>query len=154
MPIPQDEVTLLSYFETGDKPTQAQYAELIQTMFALVQEAFDEAAAATAVAEAAEERAPKALANATHPGAGTTYTLTYQHNIANIQTLAGPKTRITFTEALNDTDYVVQITPVTSTAHPDQIQILDRQTTHCDIAIYDGATFMSQVGLQIAIFRG
>ena len=102
--------------------------------------------------------APKALASALHPGGSPpkTYTLEYSHNVASITIQTGPnRIRITFTDALASTDYVVMVNGITSTANPDQLQLLDRQLTHCDIAIYDGAVFLSQLDrLMVAIFRG
>lgn len=52
MPIPQDQTVLKSYFETGKVPTQAQFAEWIDTMFALFQQAQTTANNAVAIASA------------------------------------------------------------------------------------------------------
>ena len=152
--VPQDEVTLLSYFKTGDKPTQDQYEELIRTFFYLLQVANDNAQDAIDIANALAPRTALAMASAVHPGVGTTYTIENDFNVASIVTLTGPsRIRITFDTALAGTDYIVQVTPFTGTANPDQIQLITRGTTFCDIAIYDGASFLSQVRFSISIFR-
>lgn len=155
MLVPQDEVTLLSYFKTADKPTQDQYEELIRTMFYLMQVAIDDAADALAAANAIAPRTPVAFAMCVHPGGGgTTYNIDNSYNVTSVVTMTGPsRARITFTNPLANNDYLVQVTPFSSSAHPDQIQLVARTVNNVDIAIYDGAAFLNQVTFSIAIFR-
>ncbi len=154
--IPQDEVMLLSYFQTGDKPTQDQFGELIGTMFYQFQSLSDRMDALELLVADAIARAPQALASALWPGAGTIYTLEYQVNVAQIQVLSAPtRFRITFIDPMPDTDYVVLPVPFSSTANVDQNQILDRQLTYCDVAFYDGVTAQGTTvsRLHLAIYR-
>lgn len=108
MAIPQSQTTLKSYFETGDVPTQAEFAELIDTMFALYQDAIDSADAAQAAADAAEAAAlagaAKAIVSATY-NAGWTI-IGNDLNVDSI-TIVGGSVRVTFTEAFADANYVV-----------------------------------------------
>ena len=53
--VPQTQSNLLSYFQTGDTPTQDQFEELIRTMFHMYQQAVTAAEEAAASAAAAEE---------------------------------------------------------------------------------------------------
>jgi hypothetical protein len=99
MPIPETQATLKSFFETGDKPTQAQFAELIDTMFALYQLTQTAANAAVATANLALAAAGVTLVSA--PGATTAPVADQKLNVASITYLGIPlgfyRFRITFT---------------------------------------------------------
>lgn len=107
MAIPQSQATLKSYFETGDMPSQAQFAELIDTMFYLYNEVVASSAAAASDAadalDAVNNYGPKVLAKFTSNGATVTLTAG-SLNVASVTKVAGsgvgPFTyRITFTTA-------------------------------------------------------
>jgi hypothetical protein len=87
--IPQTQTILQSYFVTGAEPTQAQFTELIGTMFYLYQSAVNSAAAAAATAAALAGSSPLAAVRCTiinttlnNPGA---VTISKQANIASVQ---------------------------------------------------------------------
>ncbi len=105
--VPQDLSTLLSYFQTGDKPTQDQFEELIRTMFYLYQETVDAAAAAQAVVTALTGSIPTMWARARYNQSPNTVTLDGAYNAtASVVTSAGLKqVRITFDDAAPDTNY-------------------------------------------------
>lgn len=117
MPIPQTETILKSYFETGDQPNQAQFAELIGTMFYLFQQAMDAAETAQDDAASALARQPQALVKATYPGSGSSYTVDAAAiNISSItvDTSGGsnaPKVRVTWTTPFSDATYRVFVSP-------------------------------------------
>lgn len=105
--VPQDLTTLLSYFETGDKPTQDQFEELIRTMFYLYQQTVDAAEAAQAVVTALTGSIPTVWARARYNHSPNTVTLDGAYNAsAAVVTSDGLKhVKITFDDAAPDTNY-------------------------------------------------
>ena len=55
MPVPFTATQIKAWFETADVPTQQQFADLVDTMFHMVQQANDTADAAVALAELASQ---------------------------------------------------------------------------------------------------
>lgn len=107
MPIPQDQAVLKSYFNTGDKPTEAQFAELIDTMFALYQDAKDTANGAVALIAAAAARYPRVYGYIKK----VPPTLVNGYGIATVTTIT-LGVRITFTTPFADTNYTILLTEV------------------------------------------
>jgi|GEM_PF-5949554 hypothetical protein len=112
--IPQTQLTLQSYFQTGDVPTQAQYLELIGTMFYLynalntsVNNAVAQINAATAAIEAI---APQVLVRFTAlvPASTPPAIIGAATNVASITNVAD-KNRLTFTVPFANTNYKVFI---------------------------------------------
>ena len=107
MPIPESAAVLKSYFQTGDKPTQAQFADWIDTMFSIVQTATDAAEAAAAAAAAAQKL--RVLLVMTSNASMTIYE---NIGIDSVTVTAGVGTQIfrfNFTNAFPDTKYHVTI---------------------------------------------
>src|SRR5579872_5876840 len=83
----QTQAILLGYFQTGQVPTQDQYAELIGTMFFLYNETVNNAAAAAASAAAAAASAaaePAAFASVDFSTASPYTLLGAIRNIASV----------------------------------------------------------------------
>ncbi len=100
MAIPQSEATLLSYFETGDKPTQAQFEEFIRTMFYLYNAMLAAAAAAQAAAEGitdSVEGIPKSWGRVRYDQSDNTITSDGEFNGVWSKTNNGSNRRIRFT---------------------------------------------------------
>lgn len=137
--IPQSEVILRSHFETGDKPTQDQFAEFIGTMFYLAQRAQDTADAALAVAALARARAPLVLVSATYPGSGADYNMDQRLNVDTVQasgSVGGDRViRVSFTEALPSTAYVVLVTLFSSNQNWTQVQIVNKTIDYVEIKV-------------------
>lgn len=112
MPIPT-RAELKAYFETGDHPTQAQFAALIDAMFDLFQEAIDQADAAVADAAAAvaytEARSPRAYAHFKYTTVGTDR-WTVDSAVGCTIVLSGTYSHtatITFDEDIGDDKYTI-----------------------------------------------
>lgn len=109
MPVPFDATTMKSWFETGDKPTQQQFADVIDTFMAKFQEAIDAAEAAedavTTFLAAPGARA-KAFVNTTvaaPPVVADSYGVS---GVTSVGSGGGTRTvRITFMSAFADTNY-------------------------------------------------
>lgn len=144
MPIPQDQVTLLSYFETGDKPTQAQYTELIETMFWLYQDAKDKAQQAADDAAEALSHAPQAMV-AAHYVSGTSYTIDAQSNIASVTTrrisdsgldnVGNIKLRFAFTTPMADALYVALLTPLSGSQNWDRVSLVTKTVDYVELVV-------------------
>ena len=116
MPIPT-RAELKAYFETGDHPTQAQFAALIDAIYDLAQQNSDDAAAAVASADAAvatvAAKTPKAVAKVRYHSAQWVVDLQVGCTVA----LSGTQKRtmvLTFTTAMPDTIYLVEVESGTS----------------------------------------
>lgn len=112
--MPLTRAALKALFETGDVPSQANYADLIDTFFDIVQEANDAAAAAAADAADAlaivEARAARCfgLLKAVDVGLGNDYAV--DNVVGATIVLSGTDKRtvtVTFDEDLGDTKYTV-----------------------------------------------
>jgi hypothetical protein len=101
MTIPQTQAVLLSYFQTGAEPTQDEFAEFIETMFYL----YNEAVNAAAAAQAAQAAAPGPVVILSVTIAGGVATLTgAQTNVASLVP-SGENFALTFTTAFGNTTY-------------------------------------------------
>lgn len=67
MPVPFTATQIKAWFETGDVPTQQQFADFVDTIFHMVQQAQDQADAAVALAEQAAQC--YGLVTLSYPGA-------------------------------------------------------------------------------------
>jgi hypothetical protein len=113
MPSIPTRAELKAYFETGDHPTQAQFAALIDAIYDLVQGATDVADAAAADAAAAvaytEERAPRAYAHFKYTTTGTDR-WTVDSAVGCTIVLSGAYSHtatITFDTAIGDDKYTI-----------------------------------------------
>lgn len=148
MPIPT-RAALKAYFETGDKPTQAQIAELIDAIYDLNQQTADNARAV----------APVALVYATR--VGTVWTIqraTSVDTVTHISTTATARVvRVTFSAALPDVNYIVtgssdKTISTTSaatvlTAATGSFAASARTTGYCEIALP-----LSSAEISVAIY--
>ncbi|NJM13078.1 MAG: hypothetical protein HC889_15525 [Synechococcaceae cyanobacterium SM1_2_3] len=130
MPVPFTATQIKAWFETADLPTQQQFADLVDTMFYMIQQANDTAAAAVATADAAAAsvstcegffRVDFANSTGTNPTAATvtefrehgcTFAVTnlgWTTTVANSGDLSEGYLRfqvdVTFDSAMADTDY-------------------------------------------------
>lgn len=141
MPIPESAATLKSYFQTGDKPTQAQFADFIDTMYALFQEAIDTAEAAEAAVTALTSSGflAKAFANTTAAAPPVVAESAGIASITSISLGGGQRTiRITFTTAFADTNYTYVVTALsagTSTA----VTQVTKNVAYLEIAVVDAS---------------
>lgn len=111
MPIPESQATLKSFFETGDKPTQAQFAELIDTMFYLYQAAQTAANAAVVTANAAMAATGLAMFSAPAVGGlGAAVVPDQQQNISSITYIGAQVYRVTFVTPFINLRYLVAMT--------------------------------------------
>lgn len=148
--IPQTQSVLLSYFQTGDEPSQDQFAEFIGTMFYLYQATLNQATAAAASAAAAV-----AAAQASGPLAYCRcilntlqdFTITKNSNIASVAgvNVVGVPITFTFTTPLPDTKYVplVYLNGVLSTL---------AITKNLDSIVLTGGDTTLVVGMEITVF--
>lgn len=145
MPIPQSQSILKSYFETGDFPTQAQFAEFIDTMFFLYQDAQANAANALAAANSALAQANKMVPAVfvfigvpTGTGTGSPITtIYYSANVIVPVTRINTATlyngaRINLTAALPNTNY--RLEALNCTEPPPS-------TTQFDVSLDDAQPF-------------
>lgn len=136
--IPQTETVLKSYFQTGDKPTQEQFEELIGTMFHLFTLAQDAADAAAADAATALARAPLALLKATTNGVSGYTIEPGEVNIASVVASnvgqSSETVRVTWDTPIDTDDYKVLIS-VFSSASPRQnnVTIVAQTTDYVDL---------------------
>jgi hypothetical protein len=112
MPVPYSQANLKARFETGDIPTQQDYADLIDTFFSLFQTAEDDAAAALVAANAAA--AGLAAWSGSFTTATVTFTETMNRNIASVTpTIVGVGVawdlRFNFTVAFANANYLVLV---------------------------------------------
>lgn len=136
--IPQTETILKSYFETGDKPLQLEFEELIGTMFYYDALALNAADAAADLATEAISLAPVCLLKYTVLGA----TINAQRNVASVAKISTggfDAWRITWTNPFADEHYIVQITWSDSTVNIMGMRILSQQATHIDLRFFNGA---------------
>ena len=108
MPIPQTLNTLKSYFTTGSKPSQAQFFEWLDTMYALYQQGIDAATAANTAAASAVTSAgtsPKVLLNASI--SSSVWTKGANLNVGTVGVPAVGLVRVTFSSALTNNQYIV-----------------------------------------------
>ncbi len=132
MPVPYTAAELKARFETGDTPTQQDFADLIDTVFHMAQQAQDQADAAVALAEKASKC--YGLATVTYPGGdgAMTYTVnratgcTFAIATARaLESLGGTSNywkvtvtlTITPTEDFADDDYTVLTSPAINENH-------------------------------------
>jgi hypothetical protein len=112
MPIPETQTNLKSFFETGDLPTQAQFAELIDTMFYLYNDAKDSADAATAVAAAAVASAEAVSAPVIVQFTNDEFTnaiVGLATGVASVVNIGAYNFRVTFTTPFLNTLYKVMV---------------------------------------------
>lgn len=101
---------LKAYFQTGDYPTEAQFGDLIDTMFSQDQAALDASSQAVETAEAVAEALDGITFNFLVRAklASNTWTvLGTAKNVASVTKVAANRLRITFTNAFANTDYPV-----------------------------------------------
>lgn len=137
--IPQTETILKSYFETGDKPVQQEFEELIGTMFYYDALALNAADAASDLATEAIALAPVCLLKYTVSGG----TINAQRNVASVALISSggfDAWRITWTNPFADANYIVQITWTDATVNTMGMRILSQLTTHIDIRFFNGAS--------------
>jgi hypothetical protein len=143
MPIPQDQTVLKSYFETGDTPTQAQFAELIDTMFALVQAAQNTANAAQATANSLAASGALAKVFATVKADGPPV-LEDGFGVSSVTSQAlssGQRTvRINFTTPRADNHYTIAVRAVAGTTGVElDVVLVARNAAFIDLKVLDGA---------------
>jgi hypothetical protein len=148
--IPQSEIILRSYFETGDQPTQDQFAELIGTMFYLAAQAAAIASSAGSDAAAALARTPLAVCSAKYPGSGAGYTIEEGNNVSAVafQNFGNPTTRhvrFSFTVPIVDADYVVSLTPLDPAIGPPQVQLVEKTITEVGFRFNVGGAVSSAI---------
>jgi hypothetical protein len=153
--VPQTEANLLSYFQTGDKPTQDQFEELIRTMFYLYNVVVTSAAAAEVSAAAAQAKVA-ALPNCFFfvlitVNADNTYTIRDSSNVASVAVgTAGKLVQINFTAAAASTNYAVTGSLVldtdTAANDLDALHYLDKQTTHVQIKLQTSGRTICALG--------
>ena len=139
MAIPQTETILKSYFETGDKPKQLEFEELIGTMFYYDSLALEAAQDAQDAADEAIGLAPTCLLKYTVSGT----TINAQRNVASVTSISSggfPAFRITWTNPFANEHYIVQITWSDGTVNTMGMRILSQQATHIDIRFFNGAS--------------
>lgn len=98
--VPQDEATLLSYFQTGDTPTADQFEEFIRTMFFLYNQMVAAAAAAQAAAEAVGDnggRIPKCFGRVRYDASSNTISSDGSDGGAWTKTNSGSNRKIRYT---------------------------------------------------------
>lgn len=110
--VPQTESTLLSYFQTGDTPTQNQFEELIRTFFHIAQQATDAAEMATAAAATVQPYAARVFGAVRITGYGPPLTYTVIHTFGcaisvTYPAFNSPLLTATFTTAFANANYVV-----------------------------------------------
>jgi len=140
MPIPQDQTVLKSYFETGDTPTQAQFAELIDTLFSLFQTAQTTAAAAVTTANAANTGRAMVRANVSNITTHTINTLMSVNvaSISYISTSGGfANYRMSFTTAYANTNYLVPLLT--------NVTVVTKSTGYLDFRIGDTSTAVFEI---------
>ncbi|HEV8523080.1 MAG TPA: hypothetical protein VGQ71_01165 [Terriglobales bacterium] len=142
--IPQTETILKSYFQTGDKPDQLEFEELIGTMFHQDQLAITTADDAADVAADAMALAPVCLLKATAGGGVTPpWTLAAQRNVAAMASIGSGTVRITWTTAFPNVNYVpvINASYTPSGSPPDRIEsfvILSQLTNRIDVQFWMG----------------
>ncbi len=82
--VPQSQATLKSYFETGDKPSQAQFAEVIDTMFWYINDLNARTAAAEQAAADAARAAATVLLKASFAAGTKTWNISDQVRVASV----------------------------------------------------------------------
>lgn len=151
--VPQTLPNLLSYFQTGDTPTQDQFEELIRTMFFLYQETLDAAAAAEASAAAVEAAAaqygPRILLTATIPNTSSNvWTNRYSRGVASIAHVSASGVgadakrvlQVNFSAALSDA-YYIALPSGFFASEPTNIDFSVLKTTgYCQIVIPQAVT--------------
>lgn len=139
MPIPQTQVNLRSYFETGDVPTQAQFAEFIDTMFYLYQQSQNTANAAVAAAAAATSATGRVLAKWTNAAVPVTVMSSNTQSIVRTATAGGFYTfRVTFLTPFNSVNYLVLPTITTGVGGTANPTILTKTTNYIDVQMVVG----------------
>ncbi len=144
MPVPYSQNNLKGRFQTGDTPTQQDFADLIDTLFYLNQVALDTSAAAVASAAAALADSGRMMWS-TQVSPGIVFTNDIEINIASIvHTGTAPNGvtglyRVTFTTPFTNAFYVASLTsPITAGgANSTLLYIVAQNAAYIDVGVYN-----------------
>ncbi|HMJ90859.1 MAG TPA: hypothetical protein VK530_13645 [Candidatus Acidoferrum sp.] len=134
----QDITTLKSYFQTGDQPTQAQFGDVFDTMFALYQEAIDTAEAADDAVAAfiAGGVLAKAFVNSSVAAPPVVADSFNVDTVTSISTGGGLRTvRITFDTPFADTNYTFIATAYDGSGDSGVVSMITKNVAYLEINV-------------------